>query len=347
PKALTITATTNTKTYDGTTNAAAVPTVSGLVGSDTVTGLAETYDNKNAGTGKTLTVSPGYTVNDGNSGNNYTVTTVTNTTGVINKAALTITAATNTKTYDGTTSAAAVPTASGLVGGDTVTGLAETYDTKHVGTGKTLSVSAYTVNDGNSGNNYTVTTVTNTTGVINKAALTITAATNTKTYDGTTSAAAVPTASGLVGGDTVTGLAETYDNKNAGTGKTLTVSPGYTVNDGNGGNNYTVTTATNTTGVINKAALTITAATNTKTYDGTTSAAAVPTTSGLVGGDTVTGLDETYDTKHVGTGKTLSVSAYTVNDGNSGNNYTVTTVADTTGVITKAPLTITAVTNTK
>src|SRR5579884_4283706 len=347
PKALTITATTNTKTYDGTTSAAAVPTVSGLVGSDTVTGLAETYDNKNAGTGKTLTVSPGYTVNDGNGGNNYTVTTVTNNTGVITKAALTITAATNSKVYDGTTSAAAVPTTSGLVGGDTVTGLAETYDTKHVGTGKTLSVSAYTVNDGNSGNNYTVTTVTNTTGVITKAALTITAATNSKVYDGTTSAAAVPTTSGLVGGDTVTGLAETYDNKNAGTGKTLTVSPGYTVNDGNGGNNYTVTTVTNTTGVITKAALTITAATNSKVYDGTTSAAAVPTTSGLVGGDTVTGLAETYDNKNVGIGKTLSVSAYTVNDGNSGNNYTVTTVADTTGVITKAALTITAVTNTK
>src|SRR5581483_6677344 len=289
---------------------------------------------------------PGYTVNDGNSGNNYTVTTVTNTTGVINKAALTITAATNTKTYDGTTSAAAVPTASGLVGGDTVTGLAETYDNKNAGTGKTLSVSAYTVNDGNSGNNYTVTTVTNTTGVINKAALTITAATNTKTYDGTTSAAAEPTTSRPAAADTVTGLAETYDNKNAGTGKTLTVSPGYTVNDGNGGNNYTVTTVTNTTGVINKAALTITAATNTKTYDGTTSAAAVPTVSGLVGSDTVTGLAETYDNKNAGTGKTLTVSpGYTVNDGNSGNNYTVTTVTNTTGVINKAALTITAATN--
>src|SRR5581483_5651842 len=271
---------------------------------------------------------PGYTVNDGNSGNNYTVTTVTNTTGVINKAALTITAATNTKTYDGTTSAAAVPTASGLVGGDTVTGLAETYDNKNAGTGKTLSVSAYTVNDGNSGNNYTVTTVTNTTGVINKAALTITAATNTKTYDGTTSAAAVPTTLGLVGGDTVTGLAETYDTKHVGTGKTLSVSA-YTVNDGNSGNNYTVTTVADTTGVITKAPLTITAVTNTKTYDGTTSAAATPTVSGLQTGDTVTGLAETYDNKNAGTGKTLTVSAYTVNDGNSGNNYTVTTVTNT------------------
>ena len=93
-----------------------------------MTGLSETYDNKNAGTGKTLTVAR-YTVNDGNSGGNYTVTTVTNTTGAITKAALTITAATNTKTYDSTTSATATPTVTGLVGNDTVTGL--TRDLRH------------------------------------------------------------------------------------------------------------------------------------------------------------------------------------------------------------------------
>ena len=112
-----------------------------------------------------------------------------------------------------------MPTVLGLLGSNTVTGLAETYDNKNAGTNKTLSVSAYTVNDGNGGNNYAVTPVTNTTGVINKAGLTIAAVTNTKTYDGTTSAAATPTVTGLQGTDTVTGLAETYDNKNFGTGQ--------------------------------------------------------------------------------------------------------------------------------
>jgi uncharacterized protein YfiM (DUF2279 family) len=339
---LTITATANTKTYDGSTSAAATPTTSGLQGSDSVTGLAETYDTKDAGTGKTLSFSA-YTVNDGNGGNNYTVSTATSTAGVISQATLTITAAANTKTYDGTTDASATPTTSGLQGSDTVTGLAETYDTKNVGTGKTLSVSAYTVNDGN---NYTVSTVTSTAGVISQASLTITAAANTKTYDGTTSASATPTASGLQGSDTVTGLAETYDTKNVGTGKTLSVSA-YTVNDGNGGNNYTVSTVASTAGVISQTTLTITAAANTKTYDGTTDAAATPTTSGLQGSDSVTGLVEAYDTKNVGTGKTLSVSAYTVNDGNSGGNYAVSTVANTAGVIDQATLTITAAANTK
>jgi trimeric autotransporter adhesin len=215
-----------------------------------------------------------------------------------------------------------------------VTGLVEAYDTKHAGTGKTLAVTGYTVNDGNGGNNYSVTTVNNTTGIINPAALTITAATNSKTYDGTTVASATPTYSGLIAGDTVTGLVEAYDTKHAGTGKTLAVT-GYTVNDGNGGNNYSVTTVNNVTGVINKRNITITALTNTKVYDGNTSAKAVPTSSGLLAGDAFTALLETYDNKEVGTGKTLTPIA-AIYDGNNGDNYSVTYVSNHTGIITSS-----------
>jgi uncharacterized protein YfiM (DUF2279 family) len=342
---LTIAAAANTKIYDGTTDASATPTISGLQGSDSVSGLAETYDTKNVGAGKTLSVSA-YTVNDGNSGNNYTVNTATSIAGVINKAALTITAAANTKIYDSTISAAATPAVTGLQGSDSVSDLAETYDTKNAGTGKTLNVSAYTVNDGNNGNNYIASTVANSAGVISQAALTITATANTKIYDGTTGASATPIVSGLQGSDSVSSLAESYDTKNAGTGKTLSVSA-YTVNDGNNGNNYIVSTVANSAGVIGQATLTITAAANTKTYDGTTSASAAPITSGLQGSDSVTGMVETYDTKNAGTGKTLSVSAYTVNDGNSGNNYIVNPIASTAGVINKVTLTVTADNKTK
>ncbi len=89
---------------------------------------------------------------------------------------------------------------------------------------------------------------------ITRAALTITARPNTKVFDGTTSSITTPTVSGLVGTDSVTGLAETYTDANVGTGKTLSVSPSYTINDGAGGNNYTVTTASNFAGVISPAA---------------------------------------------------------------------------------------------
>ena len=99
--------------------------------------------------------------------------------------------------------------------------------------------------------------------------ITVSAAANTKGYDGSTSATATPTITGgtLVSGDT-TAFTETYDNKNAGTGKTLTATG--SVNDGNGGKDYTVTFAPSTAGVINTQALTVTATPITKIYDGTT-----------------------------------------------------------------------------
>src|SRR5205807_2301283 len=153
------------------------------------------------------------------------------------------------------------------------------------------------------------------------------------TYDGTTSAAATPTiTSGTLQGNDTANFTETYDTKNAGTGKTLT--PSGTVTDGNSGNNYAYTFLTNTTGVINARALTVTAVANSKTYDATTSAATAPTiTSGAVQvGDTANFI-EIYATKIVGTGKTLTVSG-TVSDGNSGNNYTYTFVTSANGTIT-------------
>ena len=104
----------------------------------------------------------------------------------------------------------------------------------------------------------------------------------------------------------------------------MTLTPSGTVNDGNGGANYTVTFVNNNTGIITARAITVTAVTNTKIYDGTTSAAAIPviTTGTLAVGDTANFV-EAYGTKNVGNGLTLTASG-SVLDGNSGNNYAVT-----------------------
>ena len=56
-------------------------------------------------------------------------------------------------------------------------------------------------------------------GQINKAALTINAKSDTKTYDSTTTSSAIPTYTGQQGGDTVSGLHESYDSANAGRGR--------------------------------------------------------------------------------------------------------------------------------
>jgi hypothetical protein len=208
--------------------------------------------------------------------------------------------------------------------------------------------SGYVINDGNNGGNYSVTTGASTNGEIDRAALTITAAANTKVYDSTTSSAATPTVTGLQGSDFVTGLSESYATANAGTGLTLTVNGGYVIHDGNNGGNYTVMTVVSTGGQINPAALTITATANTKVYDGMTSATATPTVTGLQGSDTVSGLSESYTSANVGTGLMLTVNAgYLINDGNNGGNYTVTTIASTSGEIDPAALTLTALPESK
>jgi len=340
-----------TKTYNGNNSAyleGSNYSLSGLFGEDKVTvyGGTATYNDKNAGTGKQVTVS-GLQLSGADAGNyNLTSSTATGNIGTITPKTLTpYLTGSVTKTYDGNNSA--ILAASnyyllGLVSGDTLTvsGTA-TYNNKNAGTGKKVTASDLTLG-GTGAANYSLasSTATANIGTINKAELTITAAANTKTYDGTTAAAATPTYSGLQEGDTLTNLIAVYEDKNAGSDKTLKVS-NYTLNDGNNGNNYTVKLVENQYGTINKAELTITAAANTKTYDGTTAAAATPTYSGLQAGDSLTGLVEVYSDKNAGSGITLQVSDYTLTDGNNGGNYTVTLV-DAVGSISQRQLTATA-----
>ena len=221
---LTVTAVTSTKSYDGTTAAMGTPTITAgtLVSGDTAA-FSNAFVNKNAGTGKTLTV--GGSVNDGNSGSNYVLTVATNTTGLITALALTVTATPTTKIYDGSTSSATAPTiaAGTLATGDTAA-FSETYSTKNVGTGMTLAAGG-SVNDGNSGSNYTVTFNTGTGGSITARAITVTAAATTKSYDGSTSSATAPTVTSgsLVGSDTPA-FSETFSTENVGTGLTLTAA---------------------------------------------------------------------------------------------------------------------------
>ena len=56
---------------------------------------------------------------------------------------------------------------------------------------------------------------------------------------------------------------------------------------------------------------------------------------------------QTYDTRNVGTGKTMTAAGLVINDGNGGNNYTINYVTNTTGVITTATVTVTAQTDSK
>lgn len=341
------------RTYNGTTvdalSGGSISPLSGDLVALVTTGASGSFGTKDVGTAKSVTAS-GYTLN-GTDSSNYWVAAPTGLSANVTAAALTLSTSNVSKVYDGTTSATgtAVVSSGSLFGADSLSGGSFAYANKDVGTGnRTVTVSGVTVNDGAAGADYSVGYASNTTSTITSAPLTLTTAAVTKTYDGTltvTGGAPIVTVGTLFAGDTLSGGSFTYTNKDAGTAnKTVTVS-GVTINDGAGGADYTVSYLNSTTSTITPAALTISTAPVTKSYDGTTAVtggAPVLTAGVLFGSDSMSGGNYLYDDPHAGMGKTVFVGGVTVSDGNGGDNYILSYQSNTGSVITPASLTVTA-----
>jgi hypothetical protein len=350
------------KVYDGTTNATLKVTnasVTGMVNSDDVTLVTSNttayFADENVGTNKPVTV-----VNlllGGTAAANYKLVDPTNLTATITPAELTVAGVTiASKIYDSTTKAQlnGVATLTGVVNEDDVrvntNGVSAAFASPNVGTNIPVNVSGYALTGTGTGN-YTLTQPTGLTGDITAAILTITAVPNTKTYDGTTNAAAIPTVSGLQGSDSVTSLAEAYNNKNAGSGKTLIVSA-YVVNDGNSGGNYSVNTVAiidnnanngdgannaNNAGVIVPAPLTVTA-------DNKTMICGMPTPlltasySGFVGGDNTNALSSPVVLSSTATSTSGAGTYPIIATGATALNYTIQYVNGTLKVVSSPQL---------
>jgi hypothetical protein len=223
---------------DATLNTAGA-SLSGVVSGDSVTldvsGAVGTFDTKNVGTGKTVTVS-GLLLTGADAGN-YALTQPT-TTGDITPAPVTVHGITATsRVYDGMTDASLNTGGASLVGvaaGDAVTldasGAVGFFATKDVGTSKIVTVSGLLLTGADSGN-YSLTQPT-TTADITPLSLTVTGITaNNKTFDGTTNATlntGSATLMGVLPGDAVTletsGAIGTFANAGPGMGITVTVS---------------------------------------------------------------------------------------------------------------------------
>jgi hypothetical protein len=305
---------------------------------DTRGGLAYAFKQYNATYGATAVAD----ADPGHDGFLYTLApTITPTlTGTVDKI------------YDGTTAAALTTanfSASGAIDGDTVSlSGSGSYDDRNVGVAKAVTatgIAASAVNGAATVYGYAVSpgTASAAIGTITAAPLTVTAQADTRIYDGTTASAATPVVSGTTYDPIGTAATQSYDNRNAGTGKTLTAS-GLLMNDGNGGANYAISYVSDSSGVIVPAPLILGAVGDSKVYDGTTVSDGTPGTSGLVSSDTVSGLSQRFLSRNVLglNGSTLAVEAgYTVNDGNGGANYSVTTHT-ASGTIAAAALTIAA-----
>ena len=344
--------TASNKVYDASTSVNLSGTASiTTVNSDAITINAGSgsFADKNVGTGKAVTVT-GFSLS-GEKASNYSLSQPTGLTANITRASLTVAGVSaSSKVYDSTASASLVgsPTVSAL-GADviSVSGGSGSFADKNVGTGKSVTVSGYTLS-GTYAGNYSLSQPTGLTASITPASIVVNGvAASNKVYDGTTSATltGTPTVSAL-GSDslTVAGGVGSFADKSVGIAKSVTVS-GYTLSGADAGN-YTLMQPSGLSANISSLGLTITGVTaSNKVYDGTTIDVLTgsPTISGT-GGDilTVSGGIGSFADKNVGTGKTVTVSGYTLSGTNAAN-YTLTQPTGLTANITPRPLSVTGV----
>ena len=237
------------KIYDGNTVATIDTSLIDFIalgkvpGDNLVISASGNFVDKNVANNKTVTITSSYA---GTDLNNYVITDQSTTLADITERDAGITGITvfgltlNNKIYDGT-DIAPLDTSnisySGLVPGDdfsgTFTGVFSAG--KDVGANKTVVItSSYS---GADVGNYSVTNQSTATGNIVPKTLTATASASNKVYDGDNTATTTLTLSGLIGSETLdtTNHSSTFNNKNVGTGKTVTVNSITLVDGTNGG----------------------------------------------------------------------------------------------------------------
>ena len=340
-KAITATLTANGRTYDGTTNATGSLALNGLVSGDQVSANGSyAFDNKNAGTGHTVTAS-GIALSGADAGN-YTVGTTATALADIIARTITATLTANDRTYDGTTSATGTLGLNGVIAGDAVsvnsTGMA--FDSKNAGT-RTVTASGISLSGADAGNYVVAATATDLADILARA-ITATLTANGRVYDGTTAATGTLGLSGVVLGDqvgvTASGIA--FDSKNAGN-RTATAS-GLALNGADAAN-YTISGTATGTATIAQRAITATATADSRAYDGTTGTTGRIALTGVISGDTVTGTATyRFADANAGTGRAVQVSGLALTGADAGNYAVSLSGAPVIADITRRAVSVTA-----
>jgi len=292
----------NNKTYDGSTTStldySGVKLTDKIENDDVSLTAVGTFDTKDVGTSKTVSIS-GITL-VGDDAGNYTLTSSIPTSTTADITAKVITASgditASNKPYDGNTTAtldySGVTLTDKIENDDVLLTAVGTFDTKDVGTSKTVSISNITL-AGDDAGNYTLTSSipTSTTAAITAKEITasgnITA--NDKPYDGNRTATldCTVTLTGKVENDdisfTATGI---FDSKDVGTDKTVTITPDLAGADASNYSLVSSSLSTSTTANITPASLTITANDHNITYG------SAPENNGVIYSGFVGGEDE-------------------------------------------------------
>lgn len=282
-KALQVIAASASKVFDGSALAIPDPSVVGLVPADTATGFTRTLQvGPDTGTFSTsvseLTTSLG--------ASNYEVSFVSGSAEITPYGGLVrIVSASPRKTFDGTMLAVPAPSAHGLLAGDSLISFEGTtqvgpqagdYPTKVISAQTSWGLSNYS----------NVQFIDGVASIDRSAApVVVTAASPRKAFDGTRLAIPPPTVTGLVAGDSLiafTGTAETHHS--AGTYETSVTE----IETSLGVENYSNVSYVQGTATIDRAALSVTGQSPSKSFDGTPLPVASPLVVGLAPSDSVT-----------------------------------------------------------
>jgi hypothetical protein len=347
----------NNRAYDGTTTASLYLSGSGLTGveagDETTINIGSAlgaFDTKSVGTAKAVTVT-GLGLTGADAGNYWLAPTFSTQADMTAKG-LSVTGITaNNRVYDGTTIATLNLGSAGLTGvvaGEEVTlntGAAMgAFADKMAGTGKTVTISGLGLLGTDAGN-YWINSA-NTLADITAKALTATGvAAISRAYDGTTIAAlnlGSAGLSGVVAGDITTlntgSASGAFSTKTVGTDKTVTVTGLDLL--GTDAGNYRLDATTTLADITAKLIMASGITANDKVYDATTLATLNLGSAGLTGvvdGDVATlntgSAAGAFDTKTVGTEKTVTVTGLSLTGTDSANYRiapTFSTLADIT-----------------
>ena len=335
PKALTITAEDKSKVYDGDAFSPFTVDYAGFIsgenssvlgGSLSFSGTATTAVN----VGTNYVITPGGLTSD-----NYDITFVAGKLDITKKT-LTITAEDKSKVYDGDVFSPFTVDYSGFISGENSSVLGGSLSYGGAATTAVNAGTNYVITPGglNSGN-YDITFVAGKLDITKKG-LTITAEDKSKVYDDAVYSPFTVTYSGFITGESSSVLGGTLGYSGAAT-TAVNVGTNYVITPGGlTSGNYDISFVAGKLD-ITKRPVTVTAQGCVKIYDRTTYSSVAPLVTGVIASDAVlTAPTQSFDNKDVGISKKLTPVGLVINDGNGGNNYTISYVSKAIGEIAAA-----------
>ena len=272
----TVTANSGSVTYNGLLQSIDGFSVSGLVAGEDAAVLGTISSSGGSGLNAgTYT----HSLSGGSSSANYDLTFIDGSL-TINKAQATVTANSGSVTYNGLMQSIDGFSVSGLVAGED----AAVLDISSSG-GSGRNAGSYTHSLSGSADNYDLTFIDGLL-TIEQASLLLSATSDTKIYDGNTDSQGVVQVSGLMQGDSISGLSQLFAGDSAGEQR-LAVQKDYHIEDGNGGANYRLTLA-DAAGTIQQREIQGWVTADDKLYDGTLLANTAGGLDGVLAGDDVT-----------------------------------------------------------